>query len=132
MRPMRTWTATLFAGLIGAGLAGAADNPPPSYVKDVKPFLKTYCMNCHSGARAKAGFSVESLDSLLKKGRRGALVVAEKPDDSRLVLSVTGKTRKAMPPRNKPQPKADEINKIREWIKAGAKDDTPAEDKKKP
>jgi hypothetical protein len=58
--------------------------------------------------------------------------VAEKPDDSRLVLSVTGKTRKAMPPRNKPQPKADEINKIREWIKAGAKDDTPAEDKKKP
>lgn len=131
MRQMRTWMAALFAGLVGAGLAGAADNPP-SYVKDVKPFLKTYCMNCHSGARAKAGFSVESLDSLLKKGRRGALVVAEKPDDSRLVLSVTGKTRKAMPPRNKPQPKADEIDKIREWIKAGAKDDTPAEDKKKP
>jgi cytochrome c len=130
MRLMRTWAATLFTILIGAGLAAAADNPSPSYVKDVKPFLKTYCMSCHSGARAKAGYSVESLDRLLKKGRRGALVVAEKPDDSHLLLSMTGKTRKAMPPRNKPQPKADEIDKIREWIKAGAKDDTPAEDKK--
>ena len=78
------------------------------------------------------GYSVESLDTLLKKGRGGAtLVVAEKPDDSRLIQSATGKTRRAMPPKNKPQPKADEIAKLRDWIKAGSKDDTPADDKKK-
>jgi hypothetical protein len=132
MRLARTWAVALLALLGGAGFAAAADDPP-SYTKDVKPFLKTYCMDCHSGARAKAGFSVETLDTLLKKGRGGAaLVVPEKPDDSRLVLSVTGKTRKAMPPRNKPQPKADEVAKVRDWIKAGARDDTPADDKKKP
>ncbi len=133
MRLMRTWAVTLAALLGGAGFAAAADDSPPSYVKDVKPFLKSYCMECHNGRQAKAGFSVESLDTLLKKGRGGAaLVVAEKPDDSRLIQSVSGKTRKAMPPRNKPQPKAEEIAKVREWIKAGAKDDTPpADDKKK-
>jgi uncharacterized membrane protein len=132
MRQVRTWAVVLLALLGGTGFAAAADDPPPSYVKDVKPFLKSYCMDCHSGGRAKAGFSVESLDTLLKKGRGGAaLVVAEKPDESRLLLSVTGKTRRAMPPKNKTQPTADEIAKVREWIKAGAKDDTPADDKKK-
>jgi mono/diheme cytochrome c family protein len=133
MRQMWTRVIAPFTILLGAGFAAAADEPPPSYVKDVKPFLKTYCMGCHSGARAKAGYKVDSLDSLLKKGRGGAaLVVAEKPDESRLVLSVTGKTRRAMPPKNKPQPKADEIDKVRAWIKAGAKDDTPSDDKTKP
>jgi mono/diheme cytochrome c family protein len=133
MRQVRTWAVALLALLGVTGFAVAADDPPPSYVKDVKPLLKTYCMDCHSGARAKGGYSVESLDSLLKKGRGGAaLVVAEKPDESRMVLSMTGKTRRAMPPKNKPQPKADEVDKITAWIKAGAKDDTPAEDKKKP
>jgi hypothetical protein len=131
MRSTRTWAVALFVLVAGSGLAGAADDPP-SFVKDVKPFLKTYCMDCHSGARAKGGYNVESLENLLKKGRGGAaLVVAEKPDDSRLVQSVTGKTRRAMPPKNKPQPKADEVDKVRAWIKAGAKDDTPADDKKK-
>jgi hypothetical protein len=132
MRFVRTWAVAFVALLGGAGLAAAADDPP-SYTKDVKPFLKTYCMDCHSGARPKAGYSVETFDALLKKGRGGwALVVPEKPDDSRLLASLTGKTRRAMPPKNKTQPKADEIAKVREWIKAGAKDDTPADDKKKP
>jgi Planctomycete cytochrome C len=130
MRFVRILAAALAALLGGAGLASAADEAP-SFAKDVKPFLKKYCMDCHSGARAKGGYSVATFDSLLKKGRGGVLVVAEKPDESRLILSMTGKTRKAMPPRGKPKPTADEIDKVREWIKAGAKDDTPADDKKK-
>jgi len=133
MRFVRTWAVAFLALLGGAGFV-MADDDSPSYPKDVKPFLRTYCMACHSGARAKAGYSVETFDSLMKKGRGGPLVVPEKPDDSHLILSVTGKTRRAMPPRNKPQPKADEIAKVRDWIKSGAKDDTPAatDDKKKP
>jgi len=120
----------LLALLGGAGFTLAADDPP-SYTKDVKPFLKTYCMECHGPFRAKAGYSVDNYDSLLKKGRGGsALVVPEKPDESRLLMCMTGKTRRAMPPKNKTQPKADEIAKVREWIKAGAKDDTAKDDKK--
>jgi hypothetical protein len=37
-----------------------------------------------------------------------------------------------MPPRSKPQPRADEIAKVRDWIKAGAKNDGGAAAANKP
>jgi hypothetical protein len=130
MRFVRTWAVALVALLGAAGWVTAADDPP-SYTNEVKPFLTKYCMDCHSGARPKAGYSVETLERLTKMGRKGALIVSEKPDDSLVIRTLAGKG-KQMPPKNKPQPKADEVAKVREWIKAGAKDDTPADDKKKP
>src|SRR5262249_31745527 len=130
MRQVRIWAVAVAALLGTAALAAAAD-AKPSYTKDVEPFLTKYCLDCHNNGKSKAGYSVETVERLVKKGKKGAIVVAEKPDESRLLLSLAGKG-KAMPPANKPQPKADEIAKVREWIKAGAKDDTPdAEDKKK-
>jgi hypothetical protein len=129
MRFARIWAAALPALLGGTGLAGAAD-AAPSYTKDVKPFLAKYCMECHNNSKAKSGYSVETFDRLTRTGRKGALVVPEKPDDS-LTLRTMGGKGKQMPPRRSLQPKADEIAKVREWIKAGAKDDTPADDKKK-
>jgi hypothetical protein len=134
MRQAWVGLAVVFGSLAGAGAASAADDPPsaPSYTKDVKPFLNSYCMNCHSSNRARAGVSVESYADLTKAGRRGALVVPEKPDDSRLLAVLTGHG-KPMPPRRSPQPKADDIAKVHDWIAAGAKDDAPAadDDKKK-
>jgi hypothetical protein len=129
----RAWTsaAVIVGALAWAGAAKAADDPSPSFGKDVKPFLNKYCMNCHSGPRARAGYSVESLTSLTRDGKKGPLVVPEKPDDSELLLTLTGKG-KAMPPRKAPQPKAEEIAKVKAWVEAGAKDDPPpADDDKK-
>jgi hypothetical protein len=102
----------------------AADTPTASYTKDVKPFLTRYCMECHSGAKPKQGYSVESFEALLKSGRKGALVVAEKPDESLLIRTLAGKG-KVMPPKKFAlQPKAAEIAKVRAWIKEGAKNDS--------
>jgi hypothetical protein len=128
----RAWTglAVVVGALAWAG-AAAGDDPAPSYTKDVKPFLKQYCMNCHNDVRGRAGYSVETFADLMKDGRRGALVVPQKPDDSRLLLSLTGRGRR-MPPGRSPQPKADEIAKVHDWIAAGATDDTPAADADKP
>jgi cytochrome c len=124
----------VLASLGWVGAASAADDPPapPSYSSDVKPFLANYCMRCHSGGRSRSGVSVETYADLTKPGRR-TLVVPEKPDDSRLLAVLTGHGRQ-MPPGRSPQPKADEIAKVRDWIAAGAKDDTaPADaDKKNP
>ncbi len=134
----RAWAgiAAALASLGWAGAASAADDPPPAptYSKDVKPFLANYCMKCHNDNRGRAGVSVETFADLTKKGRRGTLVVPEKPDDSRLLGVMTGHG-KPMPPGKAAQPKADEIAKVRDWIAAGAKDDTavPADaDKKSP
>jgi hypothetical protein len=122
---MRTSVAALLALVGGAGFAAAAGEPPPSYAKDVKPFLAKYCMDCHNDTKARSGYSVETFDRLTKQGRRGALVVPEKPDDSMLIRTMGGKG-KQMPPRKAAQPRAEEIAKVSAWIKAGAKDDTPA------
>jgi hypothetical protein len=127
---MRHVWLSLAAVLVVSGVGRAADDAP-SYTNDIKPFLSMYCMNCHNDAKPKAGYSVETFADLTKPGKKGALVVAEKPDESRLLLSLAGKG-KAMPPRKAVQPKEAEVAKVRDWVKAGGKDDTPvADDKKK-
>jgi hypothetical protein len=102
----------------------AAAEPAPSYVKDIKPFLSKYCMSCHSGKRARSGYNVETYAGLLKAGRRGALVVPGKAEKSRMIMTLEGRAR-AMPPRKSPQPRADEVARVRAWIDAGARDDSP-------
>jgi hypothetical protein len=100
MRQVWVGMVTLAASLAWAGVAVAA-NDPPSYAKDVKPFLKKYCMECHNNRQGKAGYSVETFDRLTRAGRKGALVVPEKPDDSLALLTMAGKG-KQMPPRRRP------------------------------
>lgn len=117
------------AAVLGASGVVRAAGDPPSYTKDVVPFLTTYCMDCHNSDKAKSGYSVETFAGLTKMGKKGALVVPAKPDESRLLLALAGKG-KQMPPRKAAQPKTEEIAKVRDWIKAGAKDDTPADEKK--
>ena len=113
----RAWAGVVLvlASLGGAGAASAADDPPapPSYTNDIKPFLANYCMRCHSTARPRSGVCVETYTDLTKPGRR-TLVVPEKPDDSRLLAVLTGHGRQ-MPPGRLPQPKADEVAKVRDW-----------------
>jgi hypothetical protein len=132
MRRATAGVAAVLTALAWAGSAAAADDPapPPSFTKDVKPFLARYCMNCHSDAKPRAGYSVETFADLTRDGKRGALVTPGKPDDSRLLLSLAGKG-KPMPPRKAAQPTPREAAAIRAWITAGAKDDTPADDDKK-
>jgi len=101
----------------------AADEPPPSFARDVKPFLTNYCQNCHSGRRAKGGYSVESVANMLKKGKKGPMVVPGKPEESRLMLTLTGRARR-MPPKNSDQPTGEEVAKVKAWIRAGAQDDS--------
>jgi hypothetical protein len=130
---LRVTLLSAFVVVAAGGLVRAGDEtPPPSYTKDVTPFLTKYCMECHSGAKAKKGYRVDSYDALTKAGR-GGLVVAEQPDKSPLIRSLEGKGKKMPPSRYTAQPKAEEITMMRDWIKAGAKNDTEtaADDKKK-
>src|SRR4051794_5061103 len=88
----------IWAGAVDRGPAVlAADEVPPSFAKDVKPFLTTYCQNCHNGRKAKAGYSVESYANLMKGGKKGPMIVPGQPDDSRLIKTLTGRA-KRMPP----------------------------------
>jgi Planctomycete cytochrome C len=120
----------LSAVLMVSGSLHAADTP--SYVKDVKPFLGRYCVACHQGPRAKAGYKFDSYDSLFKGGRRGPAVMASNADKSMLIRSLEGAAKKMPPRKYSEQPSADEIAKLKAWITAGAKDDTDATKDDKP
>lgn len=129
MRLLVLCCALAFAPLVWADPTPPATDPPPSFTKDIKPFLSNYCLGCHSGRRAKSGYSVDSYAALMKNGRKGPLVMPGKPDESRLTMCLDGKG-KPMPPRRSEQPTAEEIAQVRAWIKAGAKEDKPVAGKK--
>jgi hypothetical protein len=107
----------------------AADKP--SYTRDVKPFLEKYCTECHNDFKTKADYNLENHQGLLFGGRKGPAVVPGDVDKSVLMKTLVGRGAKQMPPRKYVQPKAAEIAKIKEWIAAGAKDDSDDKPEKK-
>jgi hypothetical protein len=102
----------------------ASAQQPPSYARQVKPFLARYCLECHSADTAKGGLNLETYQGLKEGANSGEVLVAGKPDESRLVQLIEGKADLKMPPKKAKQPKPEEVALIRAWIAAGARDDT--------
>lgn len=108
-------------------LASGCGGPPPSYGKDVKPFVDKYCIRCHkAGAEGaqKSGFMMETYKDLMKGTQYGPVV---KPGDSftsALVMLVEGRAHPAlrMPHDQGEKPTAKEIERLKTWIDAGAKE----------
>jgi hypothetical protein len=112
--------------LMVGGRAVADDKPVPSYTKDVKPFLTMYCLECHGATRPKAGIDMTTYENLMKKSRKGFVVVASNPEQSLLFRTLTGNGKQMPPAKYAKKPTAQEIATMKTWIVAGAKDDTPA------
>jgi mono/diheme cytochrome c family protein len=91
------------ATAVGA-TASRADSIPTS---DVAPLFEQYCMNCHDADTAKGGVTLpEKLDD-------GALL-----KDVRLWREVLDQVREqSMPPPGKRQPKAEERDRLAQWLR---------------
>jgi hypothetical protein len=106
-------------------LAGSlAAQQPPSYARQVRPFLARYCLECHNAATRKGELNLESVEGLRQGGKSGPVLLPGKPEESRFVLLPEGKAKPAMPPRKARQPQPGEAAVLRAWVAAGAKDDT--------
>ena len=103
-------------------LAGAE----PSYFRDVQPILQKSCVGCHQPAMLSSGLDLTTYDRFRAGGKRGPAFIAGSPSDSLLVRFLTGEMKPAMPFGAPLLPKA-EVDLLREWIKAGAHDDSPRE-----
>src|SRR5262245_21271682 len=115
------------AALLAAGAGRAAAQGAPSYVKQVKPFLARYCVECHNADTARGRVNLESYQALMR-GRKGRpTVVPGRPDESRLVLTTEHKVRPPMPPKKAKQPGAADKAMLRAWVAAGARDDSAAQ-----
>src|SRR5436190_4487329 len=114
----------LVALLSMAGVTARGQSAPPSFARDVKPFLARYCVECHNAEKLRGGLNMESFKTLEQGGENGAAFMPSKPDESRIVLQVEGKAKPKMPPAKAKQPQPDELKVLRSWIAAGAKDDS--------
>ena len=122
-----TWARWLMIGALslGATTRVIAAEAPPSYARQIKPFLARYCVECHPTMFPDGGLSLDTFKGLMKGGDNGPVVVPGKPDESKIPLVLEGKAKPSMPPKSaKNRPKPEEIAHVRAWVAAGAKDDS--------
>lgn len=108
------WGLVLGSFIIGAiSPASAADEARKEdgeYTRRIRPILQKYCFECHGGPKPKGSLRLDSLAPDFGMVKSAAAwkevnvrVASKTPDD-------------AMPPKEKPQPTADEVKALREWI----------------
>ena len=96
--------STLIASqAMGAKRADMAE----SYNATVIPFMKSYCMDCHSGDSAEAGLDLEKFRSWEEVTTTG-----RKKWASVLDMLVTG----TMPPEDSEQPPGEELQGVLKWV----------------
>jgi mono/diheme cytochrome c family protein len=117
------------AGMTGSPASNSRAEPAatPSYSKDIKPFLEKYCVECHQADKEKGSINVESHRNLItaRGKKKKKTVIPGSPERSSLLLTMEGNGKKRMPPKKyENQPTAAEIKLVRDWIAAGAVDDS--------
>ena len=116
------------------GLAAAASAQPRQgtasvfFYKEIFPIFRTACTGCHNGDSPAGGLNLSTYTVAVKGGRGGPLFVAGKSSDSRIVKYITGTLKPQMPPGG--GLKQPDIDRIRQWIDAGAKVDSPVAESK--
>jgi mono/diheme cytochrome c family protein len=95
-----------------------------SYYRDVRPILADHCVECHGIDEPKGDYRMTSVAELLKSGKKnGPEIIPGKPDESPVVRYIRGELKPQMPKGN-PVLTPESLHLIRQWIAAGAKDDT--------
>lgn len=111
----------LLASAMRAPAAGAA---PVSFSHDVQPILSESCAGCHRPGKMKGKLDLTSYRAFCAGGKTGPSLVPGDPAASLVVRQVTGPTPQ-MPDKGDPLTDA-QVQRIAQWIREGAKDDTPS------
>jgi hypothetical protein len=78
---------------------------PVTFPKDIKPFLDTYCVKCHSTDKPKGNLSLDHLDGNFSPG-------SERERWEKVLEQLKEGT---MPPKEKPQPSAADVAFLTNW-----------------
>jgi MYXO-CTERM domain-containing protein len=107
--------------------AGGAPNPnlPEKAVlfRDVvRPLLTEKCGACHAGRAPIRHFRVDDYAMLMVGGKSGPAIIPNAPLRSPMLQRLTASISDSdhMPPQDRPQPSAGDIELIRTWIERGA------------
>lgn len=102
--------------------AEAPGRTEPDYSSRVQPVLDKYCVSCHGPEKAKGDLRMDSFELLSShSGKRPAVVPGEAANSEMIIrLKLPAEDEDHMPPEGKPQPSAQEIALLEQWINAGA------------
>ena len=103
--------------LVTAGPLAAA----PDFIHEVAPILSKKCIECHTEAKKKGGFSMNTEEAFRHGSENGPVVDEANPSKS-LILEVisTDDEDLRMPPKGKPLDER-QVEVIKAWVTAGAK-----------
>jgi hypothetical protein len=90
----------------------------PDFHDRVVPILREHCVRCHQGPKPKGKLDLTSAKGLEAGADGTAVIVASRPEESRLLEVVSGE-KPEMPKNGKPL-SAAEVRVLRDWIAAGA------------
>src|SRR5436190_9672195 len=99
---MRTLVSVAFVFVSSTSMAAE----PADFDAAVQPFFKTYCLRCHDDKTQKGDFR---LDTLARDFANQT--IAQKWGE--LLFRINSGE---MPPKKEPQPKAEELGKVADWI----------------
>jgi WD40 repeat protein len=120
--PSRLSAAVLFVGVVPAVFS----QEKISYRRDVVPILKRHCTSCHTKADPQGELNMDSVKLFIQGGKNGPAIKPGKPEESLAILMVTGAKKPVMPHKQPPLSPA-KVLALRQWIGAGAKDDSTGE-----
>ncbi len=90
-----------------------------SFVRDVAPIFVTFCLRCHRGREPRGGFSVETVEHVLRGGDSGSTIVPGNADDSYL-WHLVGLQDPIKMPQGPALLRRSQAMTIRTWINEGA------------
>lgn len=118
----RELSAKLTAPTTNAPVVAGVAVAQPKFTEHILPILMQNCVKCHGPEKQKNKMRLDSLEAVMKGGTGGVIVIANKPDESKLLKSILAAsgTDEAMPPEGDRLPKHT-IETLRNWIAQGAK-----------
>lgn len=92
------------------------------YAELVQPILESKCYSCHSSSKQKGKLRLDEAELILKGGKNGIVLVANKVDESEIIdrLLLPLDEEDHMPPKEKKQLSSVEIEILKNWITSGA------------
>ncbi len=92
------------------------------YSIDIAPIFAKQCSGCHGGGDRPGGrFDMMTFRRMLRGGESGPAILPGKPDSSLLVKKLLGTGGGNRMPRNQPPLSDETIEKIKTWIREGAR-----------
>ena len=104
------------------------------YADIVQPIFENRCYTCHNKSKKKGGLRLDEPSLILKGGKDGKVIVPGNADESDMIkrLLLPRNDEDHMPPKEKPQPKDNEIALLHWWITTGASFDKKIKELEQP